>query len=853
MKFYLVSPSVDIAQQISYVFRQNNREIEIVRDEDALILKIGELPCSVVLIDVKLNNIPGFNLSRELKEKSPSRFIKTYLIITHAEPEVIQKMMELWKVDGVIMLDNLEQGITSLLSEFSLIVKGNLKEASFIRVLMDIRSKCLNGTLTISREGEEKGIYFKDGIPIFAITSRCSERIGEYLKEYGKLSREDIESSLAEANKSKKRLGRILIKKGLLTEDELIYFLKKQMEEIVLSVFLWDDADYTFGPDNIAEGEDVLMESPVEDLIYNGMGKYFPAETIDSSVGSVGIAPAMQVAFDKICGQFPFTEEEKYLIQRFDGTESIVSLFEQTEIPLKDIQRIVFILRESGSLSVVDVPFEKEAVMRDIEGTSRALLDTDIVFEPVSPVMAAAEQGVIEAIPPKPKKGILRPQLITAILAGIAAFAVIGGLTYGIMVHKRANARLSEELFLQALDILKTDTIPGLTKASKLFSRSMDLGWRDSLAKTYYALAQFRLFENTNDSNFLKEAKNVIVDLLHSGKMAPESRAVALLVYSAENENEKVRELLDKGVDETGLQKFARAKFLLDHNGNPGDAASLLIDAVKEDDGMVPYKLELIKACLLSGCIESKNAILGEIERTVPGHPDLLTIKGELESLEGRLVEAENLFRYALELRPGYPNTLLKLGALHMKMHKNNEAMAELGKASELTLITTTVGAQSRFYYARALMRANRFDKAMPLLKDLIGMFPYDMAIKSKYDELTRTMKKQVEQKDEVNLSPTAIIKKSREYLDAGRFEDAERVLKHGLAKPNDEILYYYGISLDKLGKQKEAFLQFKKAEGLNPENPLVHKELGRLYKELFGNEEASAEHLKNYLQYLKK
>jgi Flp pilus assembly protein TadD len=54
------------------------------------------------------------------------------------------------------------------------------------------------------------------------------------------------------------------------------------------------------------------------------------------------------------------------------------------------------------------------------------------------------------------------------------------------------------------------------------------------------------------------------------------------------------------------------------------------------------------------------------------------------------------------------------------------------------------------------------------------------------------------------------------------------------------------------MGDSARAFLQLKKAEGKNPENPLVHKELMAIYKEM-GKEEEARTHFQLYMKYIKK
>ena len=69
-------------------------------------------------------------------------------------------------------------------------------------------------------------------------------RLGDLLLENKVISKEQLETALADQRKSGRRLGRVLIENGYLTEDALLDFLSRQ-----LRIPYVDLRRYTFVPE----------------------------------------------------------------------------------------------------------------------------------------------------------------------------------------------------------------------------------------------------------------------------------------------------------------------------------------------------------------------------------------------------------------------------------------------------------------------------------------------------------------------------------------------------------------------------------------------------------------------------
>ncbi len=130
----------------------------------------------------------------------------------------------------------------------SLPLTGNIKYIPLAVIFEELRTKKATGTLTLKTERVEKSVFFKGGEVIFSKSTDSKDRLGEILVKVGKLKREDLDRALVLSRKhlGLKKMGAILVENGMVTPKELFHALKTQVNDIIVSLFSWSQADYSF-------------------------------------------------------------------------------------------------------------------------------------------------------------------------------------------------------------------------------------------------------------------------------------------------------------------------------------------------------------------------------------------------------------------------------------------------------------------------------------------------------------------------------------------------------------------------------------------------------------------------------
>ena len=125
---------------------------------------------------------------------------------------------------------------------------GDLKKLYLSEILQHLQSTLSTGMLTLEQNHQVKTIYFKEGTIVSASSNLETDRLGEMLMKAGKLSQDQYQQSVERLKTTGKRQGAALVELGFLTPKELFEGLKYQVQEILYSLFLWNEGSYRYAP-----------------------------------------------------------------------------------------------------------------------------------------------------------------------------------------------------------------------------------------------------------------------------------------------------------------------------------------------------------------------------------------------------------------------------------------------------------------------------------------------------------------------------------------------------------------------------------------------------------------------------
>jgi len=124
--------------------------------------------------------------------------------------------------------------------------EGSLAVTSLADVLQHLTADQSTGTLALHQDNVVKAIFVQKGEIVFATSTLKADRLGEVLLRHGVISKSAHRATTKVMQESGKREGETLVEMGILAPKALFEGLKLQVEEIIVSAFLWDRGHYRF-------------------------------------------------------------------------------------------------------------------------------------------------------------------------------------------------------------------------------------------------------------------------------------------------------------------------------------------------------------------------------------------------------------------------------------------------------------------------------------------------------------------------------------------------------------------------------------------------------------------------------
>ena len=186
----------------------------------------------------------------------------------------------------------------------------------------------LSGRLTVRRGLAKKHIVFERGHPVLAGSNRPEDRLGEMLVRQGRITAAQAASLGDEAAATGRRLGLVLVDRGLIAASELTGIVRRHYEEIVYSLFTWDKGAWTLGTDGSIAAEKVLLSLHPAALILEGIRRGYGAARTLAALG--GEAEVFQLrpwaGLSELLDKMGLDPPERRVVLLFDGMQSLAAI-----------------------------------------------------------------------------------------------------------------------------------------------------------------------------------------------------------------------------------------------------------------------------------------------------------------------------------------------------------------------------------------------------------------------------------------------------------------------------------------------------------------------------------------------
>lgn len=212
--------------------------------------------------------------------------------------------------------------------------EGLLSEHDLAEVIEELHRRRWSGQLTLSHQGSEVRITVKDGRLVFASSSNPDHRLGELLLRRGVVGLRALTDASGEVQPGK-RLGTVLVEKGLLEPKELVRSVVDQTQENIYRVFQWTGGHFRLKQGSEA-AESITLNISTPDLILEGIRRIEAWSRIKKGIGDLATCYVCCEGHEAVARQMQLTAEQRALLDALRRPASVEALCAGS--PLRDFE-----------------------------------------------------------------------------------------------------------------------------------------------------------------------------------------------------------------------------------------------------------------------------------------------------------------------------------------------------------------------------------------------------------------------------------------------------------------------------------------------------------------------------------
>jgi len=225
-------------------------------------------------------------------------------------------------------------------------LEGSLKDFGLADILQLIFFQRKTGVLNINARFDKVKLTFIDGNVVGAESKKRIEanRLGKVLVKKGLLREDELRSLLEEQKNSQFKLGHILIKKGLVKQEDIIDIISNQIKETVIQVFGWKDGYYEFLPQAIPVDKDIPISIDTQHLLMEGLRIVDEWTLIEGKI-------TLDSVFEKTYMSVPeLTNDEEEILSLIDGENDVSTIIDISGKDDFTVSKTMLSLLEKGAI-----------------------------------------------------------------------------------------------------------------------------------------------------------------------------------------------------------------------------------------------------------------------------------------------------------------------------------------------------------------------------------------------------------------------------------------------------------------------------------------------------------------------
>lgn len=460
----VIEDDKSVAALLEDVLKSEGFDVLVERDGEWGLRKFQEKTIDLLIVDVLIPKIKGFDLITRIRETEKGRNLPIIVIsgvyrAANHKQRIVDKHKVVDYLDKPIDVDHLidilhdvfssaypvpgeaplpvppsaqvEPQVVPLARKESAVQvavklevpeRGDLGSVPFARLLGGMFAVRATGTLLLKKGSIKKIVYLRQGIPVFVKSNLVTECLGRVMVQERMITEDQCAKSLERKKTSTKKQGEILVEMGAISAHNLEFGLELQMQTKLFEMFSWLEGEYQFIAKDDFAGPAVALSVGPTALIHEGASRTMSAERVERDLERIVDLPVMPAKDPTMRYQaLELDPRAERLLDRIDGKRPLKKLLDEADFDIEDAALLMYALTSTGLLRVSGEPFEEIAEPMELDDGDVVALGTNeinpaeelakIFDRPVSQAEGAASLDAKDFAPdPVPQDPVPLPE-----------------------------------------------------------------------------------------------------------------------------------------------------------------------------------------------------------------------------------------------------------------------------------------------------------------------------------------------------------------------------------------------------------------------------------------------------------
>jgi hypothetical protein len=224
-------------------------------------------------------------------------------------------------------------------------LEGTLGDVLFPELLVFLYQIRASGSLNLRFYGEDRTIYFSDGVPQFIHSNFIQEEsIGQLLVRQNLITPDRLRQLLQKAKDESKLIGEVLISSQVLTRGELDHLLKRQARFKLVNVFKLKEGSYAFTSGPPQFNIPIRLESDILRILVAGVTRHLTLSVLENKIFNNRDRVVMRKRIERVGpNELGLTRSQWALIGLADSERSLGDIIADSSLNFKQTFQTIYL------------------------------------------------------------------------------------------------------------------------------------------------------------------------------------------------------------------------------------------------------------------------------------------------------------------------------------------------------------------------------------------------------------------------------------------------------------------------------------------------------------------------------